>query len=231
MTDKPFAGFPDGRLQATVIPSLFFSELLRQIDDFAELRLVLLIFWRFGQKKVFPQFLTRDELLADETVRTVLTPDQVDAALERLVRRRVLIHREIELRREVHQCYFLGTTSGRRAVRALETGTVDVGQVVRPEPPSERRERPNIYRLYEENFGVVSPLVIEELAEAERAYPREWIEEAFREAVAYNHRSWRYVQRILERWAERGKTSAEGRRSDPNAYRPNTGGAGRNGQD
>jgi DNA replication protein len=230
MAERPFQGFPDGRLEATIVPSLFFSELLGQIDDLAELRLLLFVFWRLGQKKGLARFLTRDELLADEVVRTALEPSAIEAALERLVHRRALIHREIVLRREPHQCYFLNTAGGRRAVRALEDGTLDIGQVVRPEPTSERAERPNIYRLYEENVGIVPPLLVDELAETERLYPGEWIEEAFREAIRYNRRNWRYIRRILERWAERGKVDAKGRRGDPNAYRPNTGGAGRRGK-
>ena len=90
-------------------------------------------------------------------------------------------------------------------MRDLESGKLDLGQVVLPEEPNRRDERTSVFRLYEENVGLVTPLIAEQLAEAERQYPGEWIEDAFRLAVAYNRRSWRYVERILQRWATEGK--------------------------
>lgn len=82
--------------------------------------------------------------------------------------------------------------------------------------------RPNIFGLYEENIGPLTPLLAEELKEAEKTYQLSWIEEAFKEAVALNHRNWRYIARILERWAAEGKSNGEpGRRSqasDPKEY-------------
>jgi DNA replication protein len=40
-------------------------------------------------------------------------------------------------------------------------------------------------------------------------YPADWIEEAIEESVAYNRRSWRYIQRILEQWMAQGRTDRE----------------------
>ena len=80
----------------------------------------------------------------------------------------------------------------------------------------------NIFTLYEQNVGIITPLIAEELKEAERVYPPGWIEEAFREAVDLNKRSWRYIARILERWASEGKDSGEHKRNikkdDPDKY-------------
>ena len=84
--------------------------------------------------------------------------------------------------------------------------------------------RPTIYELYEQNVGLLTPLLVEELREAAETYPAEWIEEAFREAVGYNRRNWRYVRRILENWATqgRGERGAAGGRprapQDPRRY-------------
>jgi len=80
----------------------------------------------------------------------------------------------------------------------------------------------SIFALYEGSIGVITPMISEELKEAERLYPADWIEDAFREAVALNKRSWRYVARILERWAEEGKSSGKHRgrhqKDDPDKY-------------
>jgi len=64
----------------------------------------------------------------------------------------------------------------------------------------------SVFQLYEENIGPITPLIAEELKEAEELYPYEWLEEALREAALLNKRSWRYASRILERWATEGRT-------------------------
>jgi acyl-CoA thioester hydrolase len=68
--------------------------------------------------------------------------------------------------------------------------------------------RPNAFTLYERNMGMLTPLIADELRQAEENYPAEWIEEAFREAVSSNKRSWKYVRAVLERWRVEGKGSS-----------------------
>lgn len=84
-------------------------------------------------------------------------------------------------------------------------------------------ERPNIFALYEQNIGLLTPLLAEKLQDAEGRYPMDWIEAAFEEAVSNNKRNWRYIERILERWAVEGKSVGQDRgpaeRSlDPDKY-------------
>ncbi|MBN9387425.1 MAG: DnaD domain protein [Chloroflexi bacterium] len=68
-----------------------------------------------------------------------------------------------------------------------------------------RSSRPDIYTLYEQNIGALTPILSERLREAENLYPAAWIEEAFAEAVNYNRRSWAYIIRILENWVTNGR--------------------------
>ena len=84
-------------------------------------------------------------------------------------------------------------------------------------------ERPNVYTLYEQNIGLLTPILAERLQDAESRYPMQWIEDAFSEAVTNNKRSWRYIERILERWEAEGKDSGKDRRYagrglDPDKY-------------
>ena len=65
--------------------------------------------------------------------------------------------------------------------------------------------RPNIFTLYEQNIGVLTPMIAEELKDAEKEYSAEWIEEALKIAVEQNARKWSYVQKILGRWQTEGK--------------------------
>ena len=60
----------------------------------------------------------------------------------------------------------------------------------------------------------LTPLIADELRQAEKEYPAEWIEDAFREAVSLNKRSWKYIRAILERWRVDGRGDEAGRRSD-----------------
>jgi DnaD/phage-associated family protein len=66
-------------------------------------------------------------------------------------------------------------------------------------------ERPNIFGLYEDNIGTISPLLAEQMKEVEGLYPWSWIKEAFEIAVSGNKRNWRYITGILRRWAAEGK--------------------------
>src|SRR5262249_25862600 len=74
---------------------------------------------------------------------------------------------------------------------------------------------PPLITLYEQNIGLVTPLLIDELREAEERYPIHWIEDAIREAVRANARSWRYIRKVLERWAANGRQDAKDRAERP----------------
>lgn len=58
-------------------------------------------------------------------------------------------------------------------------------------------------------------MLLDDLREAEERYPAHWIEDAMREAVRANARSWRYVKKILERWATHGRNDAQDRTDRP----------------
>ena len=66
-------------------------------------------------------------------------------------------------------------------------------------------ERPNIFVLYEQNIGLLTPLIADQLKDAADQYPQEWIEAAFREAVQHNKRNWSYISAILRRWETEGR--------------------------
>jgi DnaD/phage-associated family protein len=109
------------------------------------------------------------------------------------------------LRPDVDVCLFLNTPAHRQLVARLARGEqrLEIGPAAAPAVLPERRA--TIYELYEQNVGLLTPLLVEELREAAETYPPEWLEEAFREAVGYNRRHWRYVRRILEKWATEGR--------------------------
>jgi DNA replication protein len=215
---KGFAGFPAGKQPYTPVPNLFFSELLPDIDHLGELKVTLHVFWLLTQKKETRPYVSSEELAADRRLLGGLgapgmSPEEVlQDALDRAVARRTLLRVTAGRDAAQRDWYFVNSEKGRQAVDDLLVGRwtpADIGQPVRLQA-----ERPNIFVLYEQNIGPLTPLLAEELMEAEDTYPAAWIEDAFREAVELNKRSWRYIQRILERWAAEGKTDEASRRGD-----------------
>jgi len=95
-------------------------------------------------------------------------------------------------------------------VRTLQRGERPEG-LAPAEPPASEVERPNIFALYEQNIGLLTPMLADELRDAEATYPAMWIKDAFRQAVQQNARSWAYVRKILERRDRSEKRGARGR--------------------
>jgi DNA replication protein len=79
-------------------------------------------------------------------------------------------------------------------------------------------ERPALFRLYEQNIGILTPMLVVELREAEEMYPSGWFADAIREAVRSNKRSWRYIRAVLERWSRDGREGFVGVEEDAQRY-------------
>ena len=191
------------------LPSQFFTELLGAIDDLDELKVTLYAFWALQHQEGEARYLLKREMLQDALLLKAIDPDseramqRLDAALGRAVARGTLLHANVEGVRGREDLFFMNTTHGRNAVRAIAAGRFELGD--RDTPVLLLAERPTIYTLYEENIGALTPLIGEELRAAEQDYPPSWIEEAIRLAVERNARNWRYVRRVLERWQAEGK--------------------------
>jgi len=55
-----------------------------------------------------------------------------------------------------------------------------------------------ICKVYEEEFGALTPMIADAIKDTCDTYPAEWIPEAMQIAVQGNHRSWSYVEGILK---------------------------------
>jgi len=209
-------GFPDNS-RFTPVPNLLFGPLLENIDDLLVLKCLLRILGLHFQKKGFPRYLTWDELLADRTLGRVLSagksslnPDAaLKNALEKIQQLGVLIHLRLKTPQGIVDVYMPNSQEGRRAAQRLESQQLDVPSDVHGKSQPSPVSRPNIFSQYEENIGIIGHIMAEELKEAERTYPQEWIEEAFREAVVRNKRSWSYIEAILKGWVREGREHGE----------------------
>jgi DNA replication protein len=220
---KGFAGFSAGRQPYTPVPNSFFSEVLPDIDHLGELKVTLHVFWLLTLKTGERRYVSGEELSADRRLLGSLaspgmSPEEaLQDALDRAVARRTLLRVTSGQGTERRDWYFVNSEKGRQAVDdLLAGGWAPVGA---GEPVQLQAQRPNIFVLYEQNIGPLTPLLAEQLMEAEDTYPASWLEDAFREAVELNKRSWRYVQRILERWAAEGREDEEPRQRDEDYWR------------
>ena len=205
MTTKRFPGFP-ARSHFTPLPNIFFSSLLPQIEDLSELKVTLHLFWVLYQRRGYPRFITYRELSADKTLMSSIPTGALTQALEQAVKRGSILHLSLERDGEQEDIYFLNSDSDRRAIARIQSGELSLGGLSpKKETGVEAEERADIFALYEQNIGLLTPMIAEELKEAEKVYPASWIEAAFKEAVSSNKRSWKYIARILERWLAEGK--------------------------
>jgi DNA replication protein len=147
--------------------------------------------------------------------------------LARAVSRGTLLRLDLERDGKREELYFINTEQDRRAVALIESGELPLGPahtgVPRQAVSPAYGVSPNLFQLYEQNIGVITPKLAEELKDAEKTYPASWLEEAFQEAVRQNKRRWSYVEAILKRWAEEGKDEGKPQRHykgeiDPEEY-------------
>jgi DNA replication protein len=168
------------------LPDSFFTQAVPKIQDLAELKTVLYVAYLALQKQEHPHFVIYKELLSHEPVAT-MGEERLRRALNSAVEHGTLFHSKVNINGIPEDVYSL--TADSRQAPAI-----------------------NIFTLYEQNIGMITPMIAEELKEAEKLYPPQWIEDGFKEAVTLNKRSWRYIARILERWASEGKDSGEYKR-------------------
>jgi len=226
---EQFKGFPN-KSQYTPIPSVFFSSLLPKISDIAELKTTLHIFRLLYRKRGYPRFVTYGELLSDKGLMNSLKegekpPDEVlGNAVDMAVKRGTILHLVLDAGGSPEDIYFLNTESDRRVVAKIENGEMVLAglkSAVKIQPGIEA-EPPDIFTLYEQNIGMLTPMIADELREAEKVYPEVWLRDAIKEATKQNIHKWSYVSAILERWAAEGRSDGTHRRdskkTDPDKY-------------
>jgi DNA replication protein len=175
------------------LPDSFFTQVMPKIQDLTELKVVLYAAYLIQRKpdsstQSAERSVTYKELEAEICrLSAELNEETLRQALDSAVKHGILLHSTSNINGMLEDIYSLTTES--RQPSAV-----------------------NIFAIYEQNIGVITPMIAEELKEAEKIYPPQWIEEAFKEAVTLNKRSWRYIARILERWASEGKDSGEYKR-------------------
>lgn len=215
MTRKFFSGFPL-KAEVTPIPNLFFAAVMPQIESIAELKTVLHIFWTLSRRKGYPRFVTYSELKSDPVLISGIgrgansEDERLCQALHLAVNHGILLHLGLDRGEKHEDVYFINTEAEKKVIEKVQLGELSLlGLLAGKEDKAENVSLSDIFSLYEQNIGMITPMIAEELKEAEKLYPADWIESAFREAVSSNKRSWKYIARILERWVTEGRDNGK----------------------
>ena len=241
-----FAGFPTGKNPYVPVPEVFFTVLLPEIEDSAELKVTLHLFWLLAKKKGNPRCVSDRDLLDDQVLLRSLKrrgdprppEERLRQGLEQALARGTLLQIHLRLmsegndQAEIIEWFFFNTARSRKVVNELQGSemvparllTVEHEQIEQesevtvpagaytsnkgvewPRNIQVEIDRPNIFKLYEQNIGLLTPLVADHLRDAADLYPEEWIEAAFREAVQHNIRKWSYISAILRNWETEGR--------------------------
>jgi len=216
----PFSGFHQDNLNLIRLPETFFTQLLPLIDDITQLRLLLYLFWHLEQQQTNVRYFRLSNLALDPVLMQMAgSKEALTTAMDGLVKLGAVIKSELgDLEKT---CYFINGPQGRAAADAIAQGDwqdIDQNNL----PIHMTNEQPNIFKLYEDNIGPITPMIAEILKTDENTYPAKWIKEAIEIAVTRNARNWKYVQAILERWQTEGRGNEQNRRNDsqdPSSYR------------
>lgn len=214
------------RLTYTPIPNTFLGSFLADIENLVELKCALRIFWHLNRAKGSLRTVPIEDLIRDPVIiaalnerddslhspkesKSVELNDVLAQAIKGLVYKGIFVVLSKSNEENTKQVVTLNTAQNLAKGNDLGLCEVQVGRLERLEDHQSGIERHTIFHLYEANIGLLTPIIVEELKEAEITYPEHWISEAFVEAVERNKRNWKYITRILERWAQEGKNDGE----------------------
>lgn len=203
-----------------VVPGTYLREILQRTEDLAELKAILVVAQLTGG--VGGRGVSIERLREPAMSRVIVgrhSPEPAEVRLQRAIERALangaLLRLTVRGGNGADIWLFPATRQNRALIEALRRDEPEAGRRLGILPADDVTiHRPNVFALYEQNIGPLTPLLAEQLRDAERSYPRVWLEEAIREAVAYNKRNWRYIASILARWESAGGPEGAVRREN-----------------
>ena len=154
--DMPsFTGFPSGKNPYVPIPEVFFTQVLPEIEDSAELKITLHLFWLLAQKQGNPRCTSDRELLSDATLLRSLrrrgdprpAEERLRQGLDQAVARGTLLRIHLKLMSEGRDgaetiiWYFFNTPRSRKVVMELQGGEMIPVRLLTPVEESRQEEQ------------------------------------------------------------------------------------------
>jgi len=189
------------------LPEWFIIQKMPALQDIIELKVILYVFHCLKQRVTDPAFVTYDELLLSGPALLLITNESFSKALKLAVKDKIFLHSKLSLGDKKQDAYLVNSEINAEVLEQIKQGVLQLeNNFSFTNNERSGNQSSNIFILYEQNIGMITPILSDELKAATELYPAQWIEEAFKEAVLLNKRSWRYIARILERWAREGKS-------------------------
>jgi len=150
-----FTGFPSGKKNPFVpIPEIFFTQVLPEIEDSAELKITLHLFWLLAQKQGNPRCTSDRELLSDATLLRSLrrrgdprpAEERLRQGLDQAVARGTLLRIHLKLMSEGRDgaesivWYFFNTARSRKVVAELQGGEMIPVRLLHPVEEQDEQE-------------------------------------------------------------------------------------------
>ena len=99
-----------------------------------------------------------------------------------------------------------------RTKKDIKIDIKDTSTAAVSETEKQNSDVAEVFRAYEQEIGMITSFVREEVLDAIEQYPKEWIIEAIKEAARNNARKWSYAEAILKSWQVNGyKTDVRSR--------------------
>jgi DNA replication protein len=141
-----FTGFPTGKSPYVPIPEVFFTQVLPGIEDQAELKVTLHLFWLLARKRDTPRCTNERELYTDRVLLRSLNfqddartlEERLRQGLDKAVARGTLLSADLTVvntareEAEVITWYFFNTGRNQKIVAELQGGAVLPAHVLTP---------------------------------------------------------------------------------------------------
>ncbi|HCG91633.1 MAG TPA: hypothetical protein DEZ08_07335 [Dehalococcoidia bacterium] len=197
--------------------SSFFEMMIEQVDDSKELKVILTMYYLLQKVNGYPKIINQSDILSNSLLNRGLyeNKQQIRSGLNAVINRGIFTQLS-RLDEENSQIYY-SLNNEKDLDELLLNGYNVINSDHSPVVPQTQSKKPNIvnpniFQLYENNIGTITPSISEELKESEQMYPPDWIQEAFDIAVSASKNNWKYIHTILKRWKHEGKKDGKFRR-------------------
>ena len=206
-----------------ILSNEFLKDYLPRLADADMIKVLLYIQSRFNQQEGENHYLFVRQILHSTTLQHWMGGSNEEERIRMVLKS--AISSGFLLSGKIHTdgkktLIFFNNQEGKATLDRLQKGLWQPSPTDHPRG-QETQPQKNIYQLYEENIGPLTPLLSEDLTAAQEEFPHHWIEEAIHIAVQNNARSWRYIDAVLKSWQKEGKNVQSRRDSETYESRRN----------
>ena len=197
------------------VPAQLFTEILPRLHNESQLRATLYTWYAIASRGSGQRYAYLSQLLTDPVLLSWFThlggKNGILHGLDLSCREGIFLQLQID---EDDKILAPNDESGARLISNLKADMKselvahrNQSRGSNPRTDYEKAAVSTVIEKYENEIGILTPVIADMIAIAEQAYPTTWILEALDIAAQSNARSWKYVTAILARWKNEGKNN------------------------